>query len=88
MNERRSTMTHKTKVTATSFEIEQPQVRIGRPLMHGYLEDLHEDFPGDPSIEHGEMLQRSKHVSWLDHDIRQLAVPVLAVNHGLQAVKS
>lgn len=49
-----------------------------------HLEDLHEDFPSDPSIEHGQVLKRSKHVSQLDHDVGELAVSILAVNHGLK----
>lgn len=49
-----------------------------------YLEDLHEDFSSDSSVKHGQVLKRSKHVSQLDHDVGELAVSVLAVNHGLK----
>lgn len=49
-----------------------------------HLEDLHENFPGDPSIQHGKVLQRPEHVSQLDHDVGQLTVPILSVYHGLK----
>lgn len=49
-----------------------------------HLEDLHENFPGDPSIQHGQVLQRPEHVSQLDHDVGQLTVPILSIYHGLK----
>lgn len=52
--------------------------------MFCHLEDLHENFPGDPSIQHGQVLQRPEHISQLDHDVGQLTVAILSIYHGLQ----
>lgn len=51
-----------------------------------HLEDLHEDFPSDSPIQHGQVLKRPKHVPQLDHDVGELAVSVLAVNYGLKCL--
>lgn len=50
-----------------------------------HLKDLHKHLPGNPSVQHRQVLERSEHISQLDLDVRQLTISILAVNHGLHS---